>query len=108
MQTFQYGKHFRNGRVVDRAHKLNKQIYVWTVNDSDSLKKCVDLEVDNIITDNVAGAKSVIATHGNDVFSILLNQLKESDNSKENIKKLIEYQKMLQVLREHKNIEWGL
>ena len=26
-------------------------------------------------------------THGNDVFSILLNQLKESDNSKENIKK---------------------
>ncbi len=78
---------FVNGRVVDRAHKLNKQIYVWTVNDSDSLKKCVDLEVDNIITDNVAGAKSVIATHGNDVFSILLNQLKESDNSKENIKK---------------------
>ena len=40
-----------------------------------------------IWTDNVAGAKSVIATHGNDVFSILLNQLKESDNSKENIKK---------------------
>lgn len=78
---------FVNGRVVERAHKLNKQIYVWTVNDSDSLKKCVDLEVDNIITDNVAGAKSVIATHGNDVFSILLNQLKESDNSKENIKK---------------------
>lgn len=78
---------FVNGRVVDRAHKLNKQIYVWTVNDSDSLKKCVELEVDNIITDNVAGAKSVIATHGNDVFSILLNQLKESDNSKENIKK---------------------
>ena len=78
---------FVNGRVVDRAHKLNKQIYVWTVNDDDSLKKCVDLEVDNIITDNVAGAKSAIATHGDDLFSIVLNQLKESDDSKENIKK---------------------
>ena len=78
---------FVNGRVVERAHKLNKEIHVWTVNDEDSLKKCVELEVDNIITDNVAGAKSAIATHGDDVFSIVLNQLKESDNSKENIKK---------------------
>lgn len=78
---------FVNGRVVERAHKLNKEIHVWTVNDDDSLKKCVELEVDNIITDNVAGAKSAIATHGDDVFSIVLNQLKESDNSKENIKK---------------------
>lgn len=78
---------FVNGRVVERAHKLNKEIHVWTVNDDDSLKKCVDLEVDNIITDNVAGAKSAIATHGDDVFSIVLNQLKESDDSKENIKK---------------------
>ena len=78
---------FVNGRVVERAHKLNKEIHVWTVNDDDSLKKCVDLEEDNIITDNVAGAKSAIATHGDDLFSILLNQLKESDDSKENIKK---------------------
>lgn len=78
---------FVNGRVVERAHKVNKEIHVWTANDEESLRKCVELEVDNIITDNVAGAKSTIATHGDDAFSILLRKLKDSDNAKENMKK---------------------
>lgn len=69
---------FVSSNVVEKAHKHNKEVYVWTVNDEASLKKCIEINVDNIITDNVAGTKSAIATHGDSVFSIILNTIKES------------------------------
>lgn len=72
---------FVNQRVVDRAHKLNKEVHVWTANSYESLEKCVELDVDNIITDNVPDAKSVIASHGDDWFSIILEEIKDAEET---------------------------
>lgn len=38
--------------LIGKIRKLNKAIYVWTVNDADTMEKFIDLGVDNIITDN--------------------------------------------------------
>ncbi|EMA6343874.1 glycerophosphoryl diester phosphodiesterase membrane domain-containing protein [Bacillus cytotoxicus] len=40
-----------NKQIVKSARKLNKPIYVWTVNDMENLKKYYKLNVDGIITD---------------------------------------------------------
>ncbi len=47
-------------QLVSRVHKEGKQIYVWTVNTEENIKKMIDLKVDNIITDNISLAKDTI------------------------------------------------
>ena len=49
-----------NKQLVQSAHKLNKPIYVWTVNDMESLRKYYKLNVDGIITDYPEDAKETI------------------------------------------------
>ncbi|HEK9101062.1 TPA: glycerophosphodiester phosphodiesterase [Bacillus pseudomycoides] len=49
-----------NKRLVKSARKLNKPIYVWTVNDMESLKKYYKLNVDGIITDYPVDAQETI------------------------------------------------
>ncbi len=46
--------------LVNRVHKEGKELYAWTVNTKDSISDMVDLNVDNIITDNITLAKEVI------------------------------------------------
>ncbi len=46
--------------LVDRVHGQGKQLYAWTVNTQASIRKMVELNVDNVITDNVALAKETI------------------------------------------------
>jgi len=36
---------------ITKAHRLNKELNVWTVNDSIKIKRLVNLGVDGIITD---------------------------------------------------------
>lgn len=43
---------------VDAVHKLDKKVYVWTINNADNVLKYVDMGVDGIITDDVEGIKS--------------------------------------------------
>lgn len=81
---------FVNGRVVERAHKLNKEVHVWTANSSESLKKCIDLGVDNIITDDVVGAKYSIATYGDDTFLMLLDEIKRDGKPIDDVNRLTE------------------
>lgn len=38
--------------LIKKIHKNHKAIYVWTVNDTKTMKKFIDLGVDSIITDN--------------------------------------------------------
>lgn len=48
--------------LVDKIHKEGKELYAWTVNSEENIKKMIDLKVDNIITDDVRLAKRVIYT----------------------------------------------
>ncbi|HGM3251499.1 TPA: glycerophosphoryl diester phosphodiesterase membrane domain-containing protein, partial [Clostridioides difficile] len=43
---------FVNTTVVEKIHKMNKKIFVWTVNSYSLIEKMLDLNVDSIITDN--------------------------------------------------------
>ncbi|HFJ9452327.1 TPA: glycerophosphoryl diester phosphodiesterase membrane domain-containing protein [Bacillus tropicus] len=49
-----------NKKLVKEARKLNKPIYVWTVNDMESLKGYYKLNVDGIITDYPESARETI------------------------------------------------
>ncbi|MES9692922.1 glycerophosphodiester phosphodiesterase [Bacillus toyonensis] len=49
-----------NKKLVKEARKLNKPIYVWTVNDMESLKVYYKLNVDGIITDYPEDARETI------------------------------------------------
>lgn len=46
--------------LVRRVHKAGKELYAWTVNSEKSIQKMMELNVDNIITDNIALAKETI------------------------------------------------
>ncbi|MBE7105039.1 glycerophosphodiester phosphodiesterase [Bacillus cereus] len=49
-----------NKKLVKEVRKLNKPIYVWTVNDMESLKAYYKLNVDGIITDYPEDARETI------------------------------------------------
>jgi glycerophosphoryl diester phosphodiesterase len=49
-----------NKKLVKEARKINKPIYVWTVNDMESLKAYYKLNVDGIITDYPEDARETI------------------------------------------------
>ncbi len=46
--------------MVSKLHNEGKQIYAWTVNTEESINKMINLNVDNIITDNPTLAKNLI------------------------------------------------
>lgn len=39
--------------LVEKIHNSQKEIYVWTINDDKQIKRAINLDVENIITDNV-------------------------------------------------------
>lgn len=45
--------------LVKRIHKVGKEIYAWTVNSEDIVRRMIDLRVDNIITDNIKMVRKV-------------------------------------------------
>ena len=49
-----------NERVVERVHKLGKEMFVWTVNNEEEGQRAIYLGVDNIITDDVVMIKNLI------------------------------------------------
>ncbi len=46
--------------MVSRVHNEGKQIYAWTVNTKENMNKMIELNVDNIITDDPTLAKNLI------------------------------------------------
>ncbi len=42
---------FITADYIEKAHRLNLQIHVWTINDPDEMKRLIDLGVDGIMTD---------------------------------------------------------
>lgn len=49
-------------RLVSTVHNAGKEIYVWTVNSKSRIFRMIDLNVDNIITDNISLAKECVFT----------------------------------------------
>ncbi|MBI4126669.1 MAG: hypothetical protein HY465_04170 [Deltaproteobacteria bacterium] len=45
------------GSLVRQAHRVGRSIYVWTVNKPELVPQCLAMQVDGIITDNVAMVK---------------------------------------------------
>ena len=46
--------------LVSDVHNAGKEIYVWTVNTEENINNMIDLNVDNIITDDITLAKECI------------------------------------------------
>jgi glycerophosphoryl diester phosphodiesterase len=53
---------------VKRAHRAGKEVYVWTVNSEDTLKKVVNMGVDKVITDDPAMAQQLIFEREHSTF----------------------------------------
>ncbi len=51
-------------RFVAAAHRAGKAVHVWTVNDTDSMERLLDLGVDGIISDVPSTLSKVLATRG--------------------------------------------
>ena len=49
-----------NKELVKKLHNEGKEVYAWTVNARDSINKMLDLNVDNIITDDVDNARKLL------------------------------------------------
>lgn len=49
-----------NSDLVNRVHNDGKELYAWTVNTEDSINKMIDMDVDNIITDNIELGKNLV------------------------------------------------
>lgn len=47
-------------KLVSDAHNAGKEIYAWTVNTEENINRMIDLNVDNIITDDITLAKKCI------------------------------------------------
>ena len=46
--------------LVGKVHREGKELYAWTVNTRESISRMVEMNVDNIITDNISLAKETI------------------------------------------------
>lgn len=61
-----YADHFSveatnvNKNLVKKVHNEGKELYVWTINTKENIKKMIDYNVDNIITDDVPLAQKTI------------------------------------------------
>ncbi len=57
-----------NESLVRKVHNSGKEIYAWTVNKESSINHMIDMNVDNIITDNIELAKELVNTSNYSIF----------------------------------------
>lgn len=65
-------------RLVSRVHGEGKELYAWTANTQASIQRMIELNVDNIITDNISLAKDTIyAEKSSDLINEYVRMLRE-------------------------------
>ena len=59
--------------MISKVHNEGKQIYAWTVNTDESINKMIELNVDNIITDDPTLAKNLIySSKSSNIIAIIV------------------------------------
>ena len=61
--AFSVEQNFVTWGFVQYLKSANKGIYVWTVNDSSTINKMIDLDVDAIISNDVSLCRSLMASN---------------------------------------------
>ena len=56
---------------IDRIHRAGKRVFVWTVNEEDTMKKLVSLNVDAILTNDPALCRTVIDQYDSNIMNIV-------------------------------------
>ena len=56
---------------IERIHGVGKRVFVWTVNEEDTMKELVGLNVDAILTNNPDLCKMVIDEYGSDIMNMI-------------------------------------
>ncbi|MBN1076643.1 glycerophosphodiester phosphodiesterase [Clostridium botulinum] len=69
---------FITPRLVSMVHNSGKKIFAWTVNTRENMDKMIEMNVDNIVTDNIALAKAAVyeSRSGNLVRNYILTIIK--------------------------------
>ncbi|MBN1073332.1 glycerophosphodiester phosphodiesterase [Clostridium botulinum] len=69
---------FITPRLVSMVHNSGKKIFAWTVNTRENMDKMIEMNVDNIVTDNIALAKAAVyeSRSGNLVRNYILDIIK--------------------------------
>lgn len=62
--THQYGLRLVDRAFVDRAHEMDLQVHVWTIDDPAEMGRLLDLGVDGLMTDCPEILKSVLEDRG--------------------------------------------
>ena len=56
---------------VERIHDAGKRVFVWTVNEEETMKDLVSLNVDAILTNDPVLCKEVLDQYGSDIMNIV-------------------------------------
>ena len=56
---------------IDRIHRAGKRVFVWTVNEEDTMKKLISLNVDAILTNDPALCRTVIDQYDSNILNIV-------------------------------------
>ena len=64
--------------LVNKVHNVGKELYAWTVNTKESINNMIDMNVDNIITDNIElGKKTVSESKHSNIITEFLKLLQQ-------------------------------
>lgn len=68
-----------NEELVNNVHNNGKELYAWTVNTEESINYMIEMNVDNIITDNIElGKKLVERSQSSDLISEFIKKIYEN------------------------------
>ncbi|MDO4549223.1 MAG: glycerophosphodiester phosphodiesterase family protein, partial [Clostridia bacterium] len=63
---------FLSQNLVSSLHEAGKPVFVWTVDETDHIRRCVELGVDFIISNDPEATRNVINEEDNDAYRLLI------------------------------------